>query len=164
MWDFKIFVLIRVKLKEWPVCNDVTWPPLLTSLHNHRNMALRSHCRQLAAQVARLKHCVNDCTRHVSGSGLSLARIKPLHEPAGEFVQSSRWHRRSWHLCVGEKRPSGFSSWTLAWGVMGELTCRLSCESKTLVAVFDTWRNVRDAVITAVRSAQCELCVMIKVF
>lgn len=81
-------------------------------------MALRSHCRQLAAHVVRLKHRVNDCTRHVSGSGLSLARIKPLHEPAGEFVRSSRWHRRSWHLCVGEKRPSGVSSWTLAWGVM----------------------------------------------
>ncbi|XP_052403886.1 tetratricopeptide repeat protein 19, mitochondrial-like [Carassius gibelio] len=77
-------------------------------------MALRSCCRRLAAQVARLKHCVNDCTRNVSGSGLSLARIKPLHEPAAVFV-------RSWHLCVSEQRPSGapgVSNWTLAWGVM----------------------------------------------
>lgn len=127
-------------------------------------MALRSYCRQLAAQIARLKHCVNDCTRNVSGSGLSLARIKPLHEPAGEFVRSSRWHRRSWHLCVSEKRPSGaagVSSWTLAWGVMGELTCRLFVNQKY-------WEMhltfVRDAVMTALRSTQCELCVMIKVF
>lgn len=96
-------------------------------------MALRSCCRRLAAQVARLKHCVNDCTRNVSGSGLSLARIKPLHEPAGVFARSSRWHRRSWHLCVRETRPSGAagdSSWTLAWGVMGELTCRFSVNRK----------------------------------
>ncbi|KAK2900862.1 hypothetical protein QQF64_015081 [Cirrhinus molitorella] len=84
-------------------------------------MALRSYCRQLAAQVARLKHCANDCTRNVSGSSLSFGRIKSLHEPAGVFVRSSRCHRRSWHLCVSEKRHSGtagFSSWTLAWGAM----------------------------------------------
>ncbi|CAM4591265.1 unnamed protein product [Leuciscus chuanchicus] len=91
-------------------------------------MALRSYCRLLAAQVARLKLvCVNDCTRNVSGSSLSFARIKSLRESAGVFVLSSRWHKRSWHPCVSssqytrEKRHSntaGFSRWTLAWGVM----------------------------------------------
>uniref|UniRef100_A0A673N7U3 Tetratricopeptide repeat protein 19, mitochondrial-like n=1 Tax=Sinocyclocheilus rhinocerous TaxID=307959 RepID=A0A673N7U3_9TELE len=84
-------------------------------------MALRSCCRQLAAQVARLKHSVNDCTRNICGSSLSFARIKSLHAPAGVFVRSSRWRRRSRHLCVSEKRHSGtagVSSWTLAWGVM----------------------------------------------
>uniref|UniRef100_A0A672NX58 Tetratricopeptide repeat domain 19 n=1 Tax=Sinocyclocheilus grahami TaxID=75366 RepID=A0A672NX58_SINGR len=32
-------------------------------------------------------------------------RIKSLHlhAPAGVFVRSSRWRRRSWHLCVSEK-------------------------------------------------------------
>uniref|UniRef100_A0A8C2GGJ6 Tetratricopeptide repeat domain 19 n=1 Tax=Cyprinus carpio TaxID=7962 RepID=A0A8C2GGJ6_CYPCA len=34
----------------------------------------------------------------------SFARIKSLHAPAGVFVQSSRWCRRSWHLCFSEKR------------------------------------------------------------
>ncbi|KAI2667664.1 Tetratricopeptide repeat protein 19, mitochondrial [Labeo rohita] len=84
-------------------------------------MALRSYCRQLAAQVARLKHCGNDCTRNVSGSSLSFARIKSLHEPVGVLVRSSRCHRRSWHLCDSGKCHSdtaGFSSWTLAWGAM----------------------------------------------
>ncbi|XP_073705673.1 tetratricopeptide repeat protein 19, mitochondrial isoform X1 [Garra rufa] len=88
-------------------------------------MALRSYCLQLAAQVARLKHCVIDCTRNGSGSSLSFARIKSLHEPAGVFARSSRCvsrcHRRSWSLCVSEKRHSGtagFNSWTLAWGAM----------------------------------------------
>ncbi|XP_056123536.1 tetratricopeptide repeat protein 19, mitochondrial [Rhinichthys klamathensis goyatoka] len=90
-------------------------------------MALRSYCRLLAAQVACLKHCVNDCTRNVSGSSLSFARIKSLRGSAGVFVLSSRWHRRSWHpgvsssQCTREKLHSdtaGFSRWTLAWGVM----------------------------------------------
>ncbi|XP_067309676.1 tetratricopeptide repeat protein 19, mitochondrial isoform X1 [Pseudorasbora parva] len=88
-------------------------------------MALRSCCRQLAAQVARLKHCANDCTRNASGSSLSFALIKSLRESAGVCVQSSRWHRRSWHLGVrsestNEKHHSdtaGFSR-TLAWAVM----------------------------------------------
>uniref|UniRef100_A0A8C2D3B9 Tetratricopeptide repeat domain 19 n=1 Tax=Cyprinus carpio TaxID=7962 RepID=A0A8C2D3B9_CYPCA len=97
-------------------------------------MALRSCCRRLAAQVARLKHCVNDCTRNVSGSGLSLARIKPPHEPAGVFARSSRWHRRSWHLCVRETRPSGAagdSSWTLAFSFASAFSLFGSSDERT---------------------------------
>lgn len=102
----------------------------LASLHNHRNMALRSYCRQLAAQVFRLKLCGNECPRNALGCSFSLAGIKSLHEPTGVLARSSRcvkrWHRRSWHRCASLQMPSqkshsdttDFSRWTLAWGAV----------------------------------------------
>nr|XP_055057851.1 tetratricopeptide repeat protein 19, mitochondrial isoform X1 [Misgurnus anguillicaudatus] len=85
-------------------------------------MALRSYCRQLASQIARMKHCVTDCTINISATSLSRARIKPLHQPVGSFVQSSSCRRRSRHLSVAARineKKAGFSEWTLAaWGAM----------------------------------------------
>ncbi|XP_056333472.1 tetratricopeptide repeat protein 19, mitochondrial [Danio aesculapii] len=93
-------------------------------------MALHSYCRHLAAQVFRLKLCVNDCTRNAPGCSLSLAGIKSLHEPTGVLARSSRcvkrWHRRSWHRCASLQMPSqkshsdttDFSRWTLAWSAV----------------------------------------------
>ncbi|XP_065132615.1 tetratricopeptide repeat protein 19, mitochondrial isoform X2 [Paramisgurnus dabryanus] len=85
-------------------------------------MALRSYCRQLASQIARTKHCVTDCTANISASSLSRARIKPLHQTVGSFVQSSSWRRRSRHLSVAARtsdKKTGFNEWTLAgWGAM----------------------------------------------
>lgn len=123
----------------------------LASLHNHRNMALRSYCRHLAAQVFRLKLCVNDCPRNAAGCSLSLAGVKSLHEPTVVLARSSRcvkrWHRRSWHRCASLQMPSqksysdttDFSRWTLAWGAVGEFGLRLFVyQKKHLVTAFDT--------------------------
>ncbi|KAI7809757.1 tetratricopeptide repeat protein 19, mitochondrial isoform X1 [Triplophysa rosa] len=88
-------------------------------------MALRSYCRQLVSQIARLKHCVNDCTINVPALSLSRARMKMPHQSAG--LQSSRcqssWRRRSWYppvvACINEKHRTRTAGWALAaWGAM----------------------------------------------
>ncbi|XP_051555943.1 tetratricopeptide repeat protein 19, mitochondrial isoform X2 [Myxocyprinus asiaticus] len=95
-------------------------------------MALNSYCRQISAQISRMKHCVSDCARNVSVSSLSFARIKALQQPTSLFMPSSRfqssWHRRrSWHCGVNAPGVGGnrhtnaaaFSKWSFAaWGAI----------------------------------------------